>query len=264
MTMGDTPPLIVPGVLVVDEVGSTNTDLMQRVATGAIATEALPLWLMARRQTAGRGRQGRPWVSSEGNLMASLALRLNATPDVTHQLSFVAGLAVCMAVRDFISDTTGKGRLKWPNDVLVDGAKISGILCETTALPHGAGRVAVLGIGINVASHPDDMHRPTTSIAALTGEHNDPELVLEHLSTGLMAALSLWDHGRGFADIRRRWLALGHRRGEPLTVHINTPNEAGTGPMTGRFAGLDADGALLLERAHGDVLRITFGDVTPA
>ncbi|MFM2421767.1 MAG: hypothetical protein RL291_297, partial [Pseudomonadota bacterium] len=238
-------PASLPAIEVVEELGSTNTELMERLARGVTPIERLPLWLRAERQTAGRGRQGRAWQSKPGNLAASLAIRLSAPPDRVHQLSMVAGLAVHDCVSAFLGGTAARVALKWPNDVLVDGSKISGILCETTSVP-GSIRVAIIGIGINLAHHPDTLDRPTTSIAAIAGAAPAPDTALDHLSRALMLRLAQWDDGQGFATTRHAWLAIGHAMGEPLTVHRNAPNEGATGPLTGRFAGLDADGALLL------------------
>lgn len=262
--------------------GSTNSEAM-RLALASLrgAGEPLPLWVMADRQTAGRGRSGRQWQSLPGNLMASLALPLGCPQQTAAELSLVAGCAVVDAVRGACPGIAGL-RLKWPNDVLVGGAKLGGILIESAstgtpgarfaptpgrgALGVGSAEdgqvvVAVIGIGLNLAGHPAEVDRPAAHLFAHQSENKyelSPLGMLARIASAMHEWLCIWDEGRGLAEVRSGWLDRAGPLGEPLSVN------AGARAVTGRFAGLDAGGALLLAMADGRVERFTFGDVTLA
>jgi BirA family biotin operon repressor/biotin-[acetyl-CoA-carboxylase] ligase len=230
---------------------STNAEAMRL----AVAGEPGPLWVLADAQSTGRGRSGRDWVSPPGNLYASYLFSTRAPLASAHQLSLVAGVATHDALLA-IGLTPAHGlRLKWPNDVLAGGGKIAGILIESTSAPGTADLRVIAGIGVNVASHPAIPGRHSTSLAA-HGIHAPTALVLDALDAALRHVLKLWDASAGFAAVRTAWLSRAHPMGEPLS--INT----GTGHLTGRFAGLDSDGALLLDLEGGERRRCTYGDVT--
>ena len=237
------------------ETGSTNADAMVRAQAG----EPLPFWLSAETQSAGKGRSGRAWVSGPGNLHASLALQLSCAPAIASQLSLVAGVAVIDAI---ISAGNQAGispapqfRLKWPNDIVCGSAKFGGILVETSAGQAAGGLIAVIGVGVNVLSHPVIEGRKTSSLAAC-GLAISRDALLYALEGAMDSGLRLWNEGAGFDGVRQRWLMAGLAVGTQLTVNT------GTAVAQGRFAGLDADGALLLTDLSGRRQRFTFGDVT--
>jgi BirA family transcriptional regulator, biotin operon repressor / biotin---[acetyl-CoA-carboxylase] ligase len=228
---------------------STNAEAMRL----GLAGETLPLWVRAEQQTAGRGRNGRVWVSEPGNLYASLIVRLDCPPTVLHQLSFVAAVATLAAIRQ----STGEAlhpKLKWPNDILLDGAKLTGILAESTLQANGA-VLAVIGIGVNLAHAPDGLGRATTCLAA-HGHEITPPAMLDAVAIEMQATLALWSHGTGFAVIRERWLQDSLPLGTPVSVH------AGEALHVGTFAGLATDGALILRDHSGYETRLSTGDVT--
>jgi BirA family biotin operon repressor/biotin-[acetyl-CoA-carboxylase] ligase len=238
--------------IILDEAGSTNTEAFQHAAAG----EPGPLWIMARRQTQGRGRSGRHWASEPGNLYASLLQRLACPHAGVHQLSLLAGVAVIEAITEAAGKTRlANLRLKWPNDVLIGGAKCAGILPES----HSGGRaqevVVVIGIGINLASHPSGLGRAATDLAA-HGVVMTPEAMLGILAPAIQRWLAVWDCGRGFAAVRAAWLERGGTVGESLTVDTGRERIAGT------FLDLDAGGALVMRDASGLERKLTFGDVT--
>lgn len=236
--------------LILEDVASTNSEAFARAGQG----EPGPLWVMARRQTQGRGRSGRTWASDPGNLYASLLQRSRCPLALVYQVSLVAGIAVVDAIRAAAGTTLLPGlRLKWPNDVLIDGAKCTGILAESQTAPSGE-VVLVIGIGINLSSHPTDIGRAATHLAA-HGIAIAPEAMLDHLAASLARWLRTWEEGRGFGHIRTAWLERAGTEGEPLTVH------AGAEKLSGRFAGLDEAGALLMRDETGAERRVTFGDV---
>ena len=234
--------------ILLDAAGSTNREAFERARAG----EAGPLWVVARRQTEGRGRNGRPWASELGNLYASLLLRLAHTK--VQQLALLAGVAVREAILAAAQGPITGLRLKWPNDVLIDGAKCAGILCESQSSAGGE-RVVVIGIGINLTSHPSGIGRAATDLAA-----HGLELTLEVMLTSLDAAmarwLATWDGGAGFQRVRAAWLAGAGNAGESLTVNTGAEEIAGT------FVDLDLGGGLVLRDGRGVIHSLTFGDVT--
>jgi BirA family biotin operon repressor/biotin-[acetyl-CoA-carboxylase] ligase len=201
----------------------------------ALAGAEEGMWLRAERQTAGRGRQGRAWVSAAGNLYASTLVRLRPGDPQAATLALVAAVALEEAVALFLP----RGAvIKWPNDLLVDGAKLSGILLERS------GDAVVIGFGVNLAHHPDDTDRPATSIAA-HAPAPDPAAFLDALAEIFARWLARW-RGEGLAPVRERWLARAHPIGTALSVR-----QYDAGPLEGLFDGLDASGALILRLADG-------------
>ena len=229
------------------EVGSTNADGLALARVG----DPGRLWLVADRQTAGRGRVGRNWASPAGNLHASLVLVDPCPPRRAPELGFVAGVALASA----IADVVGPGvevALKWPNDVLHGGAKLAGILVEGTQAPNGF--AAVLGFGVNCASHPAELPYRATSLMALACEEGTRDALFAALSTRAAEALALWAGGAGFATIRRIWLERALPQGSVLSVV--RPG----GQLAGRFSSIDADGRLILDTDRG-LVTVEAGDV---
>jgi len=231
-----------------DEIDSTNAEAARRAGAG----DAGPYWLLAARQTAGRGRRGRSWTSEPGNLFITYLGVSDRPPGEIALLSF----AVALAVADVADNVLGRAAalVKWPNDVMVLGRKISGILLESGAL--GAGRTWVaVGIGINIASAPTDVDQP---IAALSALANGKTISVESVEQVLRRRLGFWS-GRiereGFAPIREAWLARAHGMGAAATARLGNEEVAGV------MRGLGADGALELELPDGRTRLITAGEV---
>jgi BirA family biotin operon repressor/biotin-[acetyl-CoA-carboxylase] ligase len=242
--------MIVPAgwaLRVVATTGSTNADLAAAAEAGAPEGTAL----LALAQAAGRGRGGRSWQSPPGNLHLSVVLRPDCPPAAAGQQGIIAALAVA----DLLAAHALAPRLKWPNDVLIGDAKIAGVLVET-ALAHGRIAWAVAGIGLNVATHPEGLPYPATSLAA-HGIAAAARALAPPLLDHLAARLSQW-RAHGFAPLHQAWRALGPAPGATLTVRL--PH----GPTHGRFRDLAPDGALLLDDAAGRAHRITAGDVLAA
>src|SRR5262245_11518209 len=211
---------------------------------------------MAHRQTQGRGRSGRRWVSEPGNLHASLLLRLACPPAAVHQLSLLAGVAVVDAIAAAAAAVPiSTLRLKWPNDVLIGEAKCAGILPESHAGGAVANALAVIGVGINLAWHPEDLGRAATDLGA-HGVVVEPEAMLAHLASAMERWLGIWDWGIGFAAIREAWRARGGPAGETLSV------DTGREKISGQFLDLAEDGALIMLDGSGRERRLTYGEVT--
>ncbi len=238
-------------IIELDEVESTNSEAMRRGLSRADA----PLWVMAERQTAGRGRSQRAWTTLPGNLAASLLLRLSCPVATAAQLSLVAGVAAIDAIRAAVPAVAGDVRLKWPNDILVGTAKAGGILVESSM---AAGElIAVVGFGVNLASAPDGLGRAATHLGR-AGIAPRPKAFLHVLAGSMTGWLARWDEGRGFAEVRDAWVPRAGALGEELTVH------SGSSRKSGRFAGLDAGGSLLLAMSDGKIERVAVGDVALA
>ena len=235
-------------------VDSTQAEAMRR----ALAGEPGPLWITAEVQTLGRGRSGRAWSTPAGNLAATLLLRPLCEPVLLPQLSLVAGVAAIDALALCAGAAAGPTalRLKWPNDLMIGAAKLGGILVESSVL--GGALVAAIGIGINIAEAPEVAGRAITRLADHTTGAPTPQALLAALAASMAASLEVWSNGSGFAQIRAAWGERALAEGSPITVN------AGAGPVSGSFAGLDIDGALLLLAPDGRRRRFTWGDVTLA
>lgn len=227
------------------------------------------LWLRAERQTSGRGRQGRPWISPGGNLYASTLVRLRPSDPPPATLALVASVALAEVVEAYLPSRGGRGRqvakrvlaesgpglrrgddlvLKWPNDLLLGGEKLSGILLER------AEDAVVIGIGVNLAHHPIDLDRPATSLAA-HGVTPDPADFLETLADAFGRWLAIW-RAESLAPVRTRWLERAHPPGTALTARL--PDGSA---IDGLFAALDSEGALILRLADGSTRVIHAADV---
>jgi BirA family biotin operon repressor/biotin-[acetyl-CoA-carboxylase] ligase len=237
-----------PPIEVFTEIDSTNAEARRRAEAG----QAGPVWIMAERQTAGRGRRGRAWSTELGNLAATLLTTTDVGPAQAAQLSFVAALAAC----DLADTCLGPGaaRLKWPNDVLVFGRKAVGILVESGARADGRLWLAV-GIGINLAHAPSETERPATSFAEhMQGPPPRPIDAIEVLANRFEAWRKLWAT-QGFAPIAKGWTSRAHGLGERCEARLASRT------LVGVAEGMDPDGALRLRLDDGALERITAGDV---
>ena len=233
------------------ELGSTNVEALEAARRG----ERGPLWITAGRQTAGRGRHGRSWISERGNLHASLLLALPAPAERWPQLSFAASLAVHDAIVGLARELEPRLAIKWPNDVLLDGAKLAGILLESQGgIADEPGAVAI-GIGINCASHPPDTSYPATDLSA---SGVSPETLFAALSVSMVERLAQWNAGRGFAAIRVDWLARAAGLGADMRVRLADRD------LFGRFETIDEAGGLVLRVTDGTVASIAAGEVFPS
>jgi BirA family biotin operon repressor/biotin-[acetyl-CoA-carboxylase] ligase len=230
-------------------VASTN-DVARRLAD---AGEPAGLIVRAERQTAGRGRHGRTWQSPPGNLYASLLLRPTRPMVEVASLSLIFALALAEAVED-LSGGRLAPRLKWPNDVLIDGAKLAGILLESVADPRRDLAALIVGLGVNVEWAPTgDLPYPATSLASL-GLAVTPRRVLAALVAPLRARLDRWETA-GFATQREDWLARAAGRGGPVEARI------GERVVRGTLVDLEPGGALCVERADGTRETLSAGEL---
>lgn len=245
-----------------DSVGSTNAIALERGAAG----DPGKLWVVSRRQESGRGRRGRAWETPEGNLAATLLLVEAYELKIAATLGFVAGLSLADALGAVVPDRriavavdgggkAGRGdrfELKWPNDVLAEGAKLAGILLETALLPDD--RIALaIGIGVNVVAHPQDVPYPATSLRTL-GFGGGAEALFLALSDAWSENVRLWNNGSGLADIRQRWLKRAAGLGSEVAVRVEG------NVVRGVFETIDEDCRFVI-RTGGEIIRIAAGDV---
>ncbi len=273
------------GLILLEETDSTQDEVRRRLRAGA----APPLWVMARRQTAGRGRKGREWVSRTGNLHLSAGLRLAVPAASLPQLSFVAALAahkaVCaLAQRHGQPELKELLTLKWPNDLLLAGRKVGGLLLESEPWPAadggdatdsasapaaGAGghaapasgsapaHMVIVGWGLNLVTAPPDAAVRWPALALLEAGLDVPPWEVAGLIRDYFERwLARWRES-GFAPVRTAWEKRAWARGLPVTV------AAGEDVHRGRLAGLAEDGALVLEKDGGERIVIHAGEILP-
>lgn len=202
-------------------------------------------------QTGGRGRRGRAWLSIPGNLFTSVVVRPQAGEGPSQQLSFVAAVALAAMLDRWVApDRLG---LKWPNDVLLDGIKVAGILLEGGVGGVGSG-ATIIGFGVNLAGHPDATERPATSLLAAGIAAPTAAEAADRLAAEFATARATW-RTYGFEAIRAAWLARAAGLGRPIEARL------GGETVTGTFTGLGPDGALDLTLADASVRRIHAGEV---
>ena len=225
--------------------GSTQADFAARLNAGERVAEGD--WLVADRQSAGKGRQGRQWFDGVGNFMGSTVVWPLPSDPAPSTLALVTALAVIEAVAPLVPPPT-MPLLKWPNDVLIGTAKLCGVLLERV------GETVIIGIGVNLAKAPQIGGRETIALSQF-GPAPDRDLFAQRLVHHFAQELVRW-RSYGLEPILRRWLAAAHPLGTALLV-----GEPGEVPLSGSFAGLDGDGALQLRLADGTTRTIHAGEI---
>jgi BirA family transcriptional regulator, biotin operon repressor / biotin---[acetyl-CoA-carboxylase] ligase len=225
-------------------IDSTNLEASRLVEQGVNG----PLWIIADEQTAGRGRLGRTWHSVTGNLYSTFLFQPHSKPEVMPQVGFVTALAVAQVVDELAGRALAK--LKWPNDCLVNGAKIAGILCDVLDRGHIA-----MGCGINVASAPHGLSYPATTVSAAMGHPVTLDQVCKAYKNALSELLEEWNAGAGFSVIAERWRARAIGIGEAVSIAQDGET------ISGLMQGIDGDGALHLKLADQSQRRFFAGDL---
>lgn len=236
-------------VEVFDEIDSTILEARRR----AERNEVSPVWLIAKRQTAGRGRRGRAWTSHSGNLMATLLFTTQQPPQQIALLGFATGVAIAETIDAVIG--AGAAQLKWPNDVFIHGAKISGIMLDSGSIDSGQTWVA-LAFGVNLADAPENIDQRTASLRDLLPPDAPAPDPLAFLAA-LRPKLETWSArivSEGFEPLRQAWLQRAYGLGQEARV------VQGDQTLEGRIAGLSPRGELELDTTTGRRL-IAAGDV---
>jgi len=237
-----------------DQVGSTNVEAMARAREGELG----PTWFVTTEQTAGRGRRHRPWIAPRGNLASSVLEVMDVAPALAATLGFAAGLALDAALRQVSLEAALRSgaavnfALKWPNDVLADGKKISGILLEAEGVPGGL--AVVVGMGTNVVAAPEGTPTPAISLAAL-GIQISAEELFAALSDAWVEFFGIWDSGRGFQAVRKLWLARAAGLGQAVAV------TSGGSTIEGIFDTIDEQGCMIIQTPAGRRMPVSAGDV---
>jgi BirA family biotin operon repressor/biotin-[acetyl-CoA-carboxylase] ligase len=232
-----------------DAIDSTNNAARDAGRAG----DPGPHWFVTTRQTGGRGRRGRAWIAPDGNLAASLLIPTALPPVRAATLGFVAGLALIEALDGFFPVGSERLKLKWPNDVLLDGGKLVGILLEAERIADGSLNV-VIGIGVNVVAAPADLPYLATALVP-AGARASAESVFERLSTSWAKLYQVWDEGRGLAPLLAAWRQRAAGVGQPIRVVL------GDETIEGIFETIDTQGCLVLTNAAGARRTIAAGDV---
>jgi len=239
-----------------ERVGSTNAEAMEAARAG----EADRLWVAALQQTAGRGRRGRPWSSDFGNLAASVYVELPYGVTEPALLGFVAGVSLAQALDELLAEARPAPgqplpvvRLKWPNDVTVDGRKLVGILLEAERLPGGELAV-VIGMGVNVVAVPDGLPYEAASLHGF-GLEIVAQDVFTRLSEKFARNYDVWNFGAGSARILEAWRAHAAGVGGPIAVQRDGQR------LEGRFETVDNSGRLIVALPDGSREPVTAGDV---
>jgi BirA family transcriptional regulator, biotin operon repressor / biotin---[acetyl-CoA-carboxylase] ligase len=227
-----------------------TTSTMDLARAHVVGGACEPCWFVADSQTAGRGRHGRVWVSPAGNLHATLALSGPCAGADAPELGFVAGLALHRAVHAVSSHQHPALAIKWPNDLLLDGAKVAGLLLE--GLQVGDRFCVLIGFGVNIAAAPADTPYRAVCLAPDAEPPGMRNALFAALSAQWLLAEALWQSG--FSHVRDSWLGLAHGIG--TEVRVKPPS----GELRGRMLGIDARGRLLLATPGGEVL-IDAGDL---
>ncbi|MDV7338843.1 biotin--[acetyl-CoA-carboxylase] ligase [Terasakiella sp. A23] len=233
-----------------ESLDSTNDELRRRAMDGAVSNTVIA----ALEQTKGRGRRGRTWVSEPGNLFCSILQKPNVSMAEAAKASFVSALAIHDAIKEAVGDFDCDVQCKWPNDILVDGYKVSGILLESQA-QTGRNQLdwLIIGIGINLNHSPADTPYPSGYINAYRDKSINPAEMLEILLRHFQLWFERWET-LGFQAIRDAWLERAKGLGKTITVNLSNEKLIGT------FETLDHDGALVLQTPTGQRV-ITAGDV---
>jgi BirA family biotin operon repressor/biotin-[acetyl-CoA-carboxylase] ligase len=238
-----------------DQLGSTNAEALSCARAG----ERGPAWFVTSEQTAGRGRRHRPWIAPRGNLASSILEVIDVSPATAATLGFAAGLALEAALQKVCETSPRpagsdemKFALKWPNDVMAGQKKLAGILLEAETVED---RLAVVvGIGTNVVAAPEGTPTPATSLKAL-GVDVSAEQLFSALSDSWAEFRGIWDIGRGFSEIRLKWLERAAGLGQPVSIL------SGGSTVTGMFDIIDEAGCMIVRTLEGRRVAISAGDV---
>lgn len=232
-----------------DDVGSTNDEAFSLAKEKGLDF----FFVTAKRQLKGRGRRGRTWVSDKGNSYTSIFLRKPAPVEFAATLSFLTAVSMAEALAEFLpANKRSSLKLKWPNDILFAGAKLAGILLEARMM--NGEQVIVIGVGVNLAKSPNDTPYLATNLQAEGFDVRFDELQ-ERFRSRFLKNLELWDQGRGFSLIRKKWLDMAHGLGDEILVRLEKDE------VRGVFKDLDDEGRLIVALAGGKRKTITAGDV---
>lgn len=243
----DLPPFF--SLTAYDEVDSTSIQAKRLAEEGAPSGQLV----IAKSQNSGVGRRGRAWTSPEGNMYASLMIRPNCSSAEAAKLSFLVAVALYQSIRKILPGSV-PASLKWPNDVLVDGKKIAGILLESKSCPDGALDWLVIGTGVNISDYPQVTEGLPATALGLYGAEPKPTDLIASYCENFLHYYQIWVKN-GFAPIRDEWLKYAGGVGNEVVARL--PNKE----LHGIFTGLDEEGALILKQSNGEVKYISAGEV---
>ena len=228
-------------------IDSTNSEALRQAKNNHLSNH----WFVAKNQTAGRGRLARIWQWHQGNLAASLLLRLNVAPDKLSTIAFVAALAIYRALLE--AGTNAKISLKWPNDILANGEKICGILLEAHQTQSGD-QALVIGFGVNIVAAPKDLPYGATCLQDIGSDMNAEQL-FKLLSKHWLEVYRIWNEGEGLSEILKQWKKAASSIGDPVAISNHGK------VIEGVFEDVDNNGRLIVKTPSGQLEYISSGDV---
>lgn len=235
-------------IVAFDSIDSTNEDAKRRIKSGDISDRLL---ITSKVQTSGKGRYSKGWVSADGNMFASIVIKIDTSLSEAALYSFVTAIAVGEAIREFVSNDV-TAQYKWPNDVMLDGKKVSGILLETLKDNNGC-KWLIIGTGVNINNQPEDVDKQVTSLMSYASLSVSVECFLAKFIQHFETQEKLWK-STGFACIRSAWLKNAYKLGEEITVNLKTQ------VFKGKFYGISNSGELEV-LVDGKKLLICGGEV---
>jgi BirA family transcriptional regulator, biotin operon repressor / biotin---[acetyl-CoA-carboxylase] ligase len=234
-----------------ESIDSTNAEAM-RLAKAGVTGNVL---IVADRQTNGRGQRGRKWVSLPGNLHMSIMLETDKNLRQLSQLTFLTANVLAETIASFTNNLDVEVELKWPNDVLINGKKVAGILLES--IKFGGNQYVVIGIGVNVSNKPMIENRVVSSLKESINFDQRVEDLMNRLIKKFDQCYFEWERDESFYNIRSKWLSRAHNLSKIVTV------DNGEGRISGLFKGIDEEGSIILELAGGQISKLNYGEVVP-
>ena len=226
-------------VLKYKEIDSTNNEAVRLLDK----KKSFPYWIVAEKQTAGKGRKNRYWDSPVGNFMGTYVLEINLERKYLPHLTFVSSLAIYDTIQKFISDKKGKMiQLKWPNDLIVNKSKCGGVLIENISSKKENNHIIAIGIGVNLTKSPIKTTFPSSNIFEETNTKIDPDEFLFELDKNIIKKINFWKNGLNYKAILGQWSEKAFLLNKEISIKLpNGKKEKGI------FTSIDGEGGLILK-----------------
>ena len=229
-----------------DEIDSTNNEAQRLLEN----IDNFPFWVVANKQTSGRGRKNRYWSSLEGNFMGTFVIKINIEKSLTPQLSFVTSVALRNTVNSFDKRLNNLDiKLKWPNDLILNNSKCAGILIESLRSEKKSSEILAIGIGVNLINSPINTSFKASNLREEMGVSIKRDDFLEKLNNNLIENLNLWEKGKNFKKILKEWLKVAYKLNDNISIIL--PNGK---TLSGTFSGLDDQGGLILSQHNKETV----------
>lgn len=234
-----------------ESMDSTNAEAIRLAKSGITGN----LLIVAVEQTSGRGQRGRHWVSLKGNLHLSIMLESDKNLKQLSQLTFLTANVLADTIESFCTTPEAKIELKWPNDVLVNGKKVAGILLESIKVDNN--QYVIIGIGVNIKHAPIIENRLVASLKEVIEYNGNAEELMDRLVKHFDRCYLEWERDQDFSKIRTKWLTRAHDMNKIVTI------DNGEGRISGLFRGIDEEGSIIIELASGQISKLNYGEIVP-